>query len=424
MYFYLYSLGCKVNSYELDALRQSLLKAGHLAEKNIAETDIVVINTCSVTATADQKSRQTLRRLFSASPNAIHIVMGCYSERHALEAHSLGADIVLGTKHRTKILEYIDSFKENRQAIIDVDNKRETIYEELGSASYSENARAYLKIQDGCNKFCSYCLIPYVRGASRSRQKENILAEAKALYEAGYQEIILTGIESGCYGLDFSNHYRLGELIADIFKEIPLLPRLRLSSLDASEIDETILEDFRRFPALVSHLHLSLQSGSRSVLTRMRRHYTPEEFLEVVDKIRVIRPDIAITTDVIAGFPLESDEEWQETMIFCKKVAFAQIHVFPYSSRLGTPASRERQIDPLIKNRRVHELLSLSKELRGRYRSSFFGTKKEVLFESYDKKSGLAYGHTDNYLLVKLPSSRPLHGEMLPIIYSRENAAD
>lgn len=425
MRFRLFALGCKVNSYEVDALRQKLLEGGHLEAEEGEPIDLIVLNTCSVTATADQKSRQCLRRLRRQSPQAIIAVMGCYSERHSLEARSLGADIVIGTHKRDRLLTLIEEFQKNRVPIIDIPERHKAPYEELGAALHQENTRAYLKIQDGCDKFCSYCLIPYVRGNSRSRRKEDVIAEAKALYENGYQELIITGIESGCYGLDFAGgEYHLGNLISDLFQAIPSLPRLRISSLDASEIDESLLMCFKRHPALASHLHLSLQSGSKSVLERMRRHYDPDGFLEAVQRVRKVRPDIALTTDVIAGFPGESDDEWRETIAFCQRVGFAEIHVFPYSARQGTLASRWKGVSPAIKKARVHELLSLSKTLRDAYEARFYGRRMNVLFERYDEKAGMAYGHTDNYLLVKMPAKRSLHGEMLPIIYSKENAAD
>lgn len=426
MNFYVLALGCKVNSYEKDALREALLNRGDLEVDSPKDADIIIVNTCSVTATSDQKSRQHIRKMRRLSPNSILVVMGCYSEGHLSEVETLDADIIVGTSSRDKVLSYIDSFKETKERIIDVNYlSRKKSYEELGAFAFTSNTRGFLKVQDGCDKFCSYCLIPFVRGNSRSRTKEEALKEARALVDKGYQEIVLTGIEVGFYGLDlYGDAYGLGNLIEDILLDNPTLKRLRLSSIDVSEITPKIIECFEKYDRLMPHLHLSLQSGSDAVLERMKRHYSTKEYFEAVSRLRTIRPDIAITTDIIAGFPLETEEEWKETVEFAKKCEFAEIHVFPYSSRKGTAAANMKQVDFETKQRRARELIDISRSLRDKYEEKFFGKNMLVLFEDFDPKAGLAYGHTENYLLVKVPATSSMQDEMHEIVYEASSKAD
>lgn len=426
MEFYLFSLGCKVNSYECDTLRNTLEKEGHHEAFSPEEADLIVLNTCSVTATADQKSRQHIRKLRRLAPKAILAVMGCYSELHAKEAAAMGADIVLGTSRRARLLPDVLLFQTNRQAIVDVaKDVRHERYEELGMMALADNARAYLKIQDGCDNFCSYCLIPRLRGNSRSRNKEDVLRESKRLVEAGYKEIIISGIHIGAYGKDLGDgSYRLGDLLEDLLTLSPTLPRLRISSIEESEIDEKMLKLLHDFPQVVDHLHIPLQSGSSSVLARMKRKYDTASFLSTLEKIRSIRPEIAITSDIIAGFPFESEAEHEETLAFARQAAFAEIHVFPFSPREGTYAATLPDTPSPVKEKRVHDLLSLSQSLRQDYESRFFGRSLMVLFESFDPTRGLAYGHSGNYLLLKTPSEQDRHGEMAPLLYTPESRAD
>lgn len=426
MRFFLFSLGCKVNSYELDTLRNALEKEGHEEVFAPEEADLVILNTCSVTATADQKSRQHIRKFRRLAPQSVLAVMGCYSELHGQETSAMGADIVLGTSKRNQLLEDVALFQKNHEKIVDVksDVRHET-YEEMGQMALADNARAYLKIQDGCDNFCSYCLIPRIRGNSRSRDKADTLREAKRLVENGYQEIVIAGIHIGAYGKEIDGgSYRLGDLLRDLLDLCPSLPRLRISSIEESEIDEKMLSLLRDFPQVVDHLHIPLQSGSSSVLKRMKRRYDTASFLAKLEAIRAIRPDIAITTDVIVGFPEESEEEWKETLAFCEKARFAEIHVFPFSPREGTYAATLVDTPAPLKEARVQELLALSKRLRQEYEERFYGKKLPVLFEDFDAKQGLAYGHSGNYLLLKVPSTKPLHGEIRDILYSAQTKAD
>ncbi len=426
MKFYLFSLGCKVNSYENDLLREELLAEGNLESTSPENVDLIVINTCSVTATADQKSRQHIRKFRRVSPSGILVVMGCYSQKNYDEAASIGADVVVGTSHRKEILSLIKEYQDKKTPIILVDkNNRQEKYEEFGSFALPDNTRAYLKIQDGCNYFCSYCLIPFVRGNSRSRERENILREAKLLVEKGYKEIVITGIEIGFYGMDLGDgSYRLGHLLKDLLDENPTLYRLRVSSLNPSEVDQSFLDVIRDYPSFASHLHLSLQSGSENVLKRMKRPYTADEYFQTLTKIRQIRPDIAITTDMISGFCGETDEEFLESVNFAKKCELSEIHCFPYSPRKGTFAYTLKDLPANIKKERNLALIETSKELREKYREKFYGKEMEVLIEEYNEKEKIGYGHTSNFLLVKVPSEENIHGKILKLIYSKENAAD
>lgn len=426
MNFYLFYLGCKVNSYENDLLREELKKRGDIEVQSPDLAQIIIINTCSVTATADQKSRQHIRKFKRLSPSAIIVVMGCYSQSKYEEAKEIGGDIVLGTSHRKEIPELIETFLREKRPIIKVDkNNRKEKYEEFSSFALPNNTRAYLKIQDGCNYFCSYCLIPFVRGNSRSREKENIIKEAVRLVENGFKEIVITGVEIGFYGLDLGDGtYRLGNLLRDILTNAPSLYRLRVSSLNPSEIDDEFLNVLRDFPNFCDHLHLSLQSGSTKTLKEMKRPYTAEEYWDKLVKIRQIRPDIAITTDMIVGFPSETEEDFKESLDFASKCKFAEIHCFPYSARKGTYAYTLKDLSPEIKKRRNSQLIEISKTLREEYRSKFYGKEVEVLFEEYDGKNHLSYGHTSNFLLVKKVSNDEEKGKISKIIYNKDNAAD
>lgn len=407
-----YWLGCKVNHYECSALKSLFLSLGYTEAKSDEQSDVCVVNTCSVTATADQKSRQLIRRVRKENPHSILVVMGCFSQNHSQQvADWLGADIIIGTSNRSKIIDYINCFKQNHKQIISVNpSTRFFCYEELGTTSCSENVRAYLKIQDGCDNFCSYCLIPFVRGKSRSRSLNAIVDEAQFLINCGYKELVITGIDVGSYR---DGEYSFSDLIEKLL-DIPNLFRLRISSIEASQIDDKFLFLLQTRKNLAHHLHLSLQSGSDSVLKRMNRHYTCKEFYRVIENIRNVAPDCAITTDIIVGYPQESDEEFEETYHFIQRCQFSRLHVFPFSAREGTKAAREiGQVDAKLKKERVNRLISLSDELWKQYTSLFDGKPVEVLVESYDKKSSTYFGHTSNYLEVNLKSSSNIIGQVI-----------
>ena len=397
------SLGCKVNSYETNALKELFLING-FSNKD----EITVINTCSVTAIADQKSRQIIRRERRKNPNAILCVMGCYSQKNApYVIKECGADIVVGASNRNKLVELVKLFQKERKPIIKVEeNPRNFKYESFGTVALPNTTRAYIKIEDGCNNFCSYCTIPYTRGVARSRDKDEIISEIKELIKNRFLEFVITGIHTAHYGIDLKD-VTFSSLIEEIL-DIEGLYRLRISSIEESEIDDKFIELLKNRSNIANHLHMPLQSGSPSVLKRMRRKYNVDDFITKVNRIREARPDIAITTDVIVGFPGESDEEFNETVDFIKKVNFAELHVFPFSAREGTPAySYENQVSPEIKAKRVQVLLDLSEKLKEDYRKKFVGQELEVIIEEKDKKTGLMIGHSSNYLLLgeQLPES-------------------
>ena len=415
MTYYIFSLGCKVNSYECSALASCLRKRGYF--DNGVNPDVVIINTCSVTATADQKSRQHIRKFKAMYSTAIIVVMGCYAQGNPdFIANDIEADIIVGTSHRDEIPDLIEEFLKHHQQIVKVDKniRARKCYEELGVTSYSENIRAYLKIQDGCNNFCSYCLIPYRRGAARSRQKEDVILEAKHLIEQGYKEIVLTGIDVSSYGKDLGE-YDLVDLVKELLS-LDNIPSLRISSIEAGDMSDELLEIYASNNALAKHMHIPLQSGSKTVMERMHRKYTKELYLAKIHKLREACPDIMISTDVITGFPGETEEEFLETRDFIKKCGFNQLHVFPFSPRSGTLAySMPNQISPEIKKARTRNLLELSKELWEQYVNRFIGTEVEVLIEKYDDKKNVNIGHTSNYIEVAVPSKEGMVGNKITV---------
>ena len=413
MTFKVFSLGCKVNSYECNAVSAALKAAGYFESND--NPDVVVINTCSVTATADQKSRQHIRKFQKLYPNAIIVVMGCYAQGNAeFIANEIQPTILIGTSNRNRIVELIEQYQKTKERIVLLDeNPREFKYEELGVTSCSENIRAYLKIQDGCNNFCSYCIIPYRRGKMRSRNKEDVLKEAKFLVEKGYKEIVLTGIHVGGYGQDLEDE-SFTSLVRQL-SEIKGLSSLRISSIEESEIDDELIELIANSEVIANHLHIPLQAGSNDVLKRMNRKYTKEQFIEKIEKIRSKLPGIAISTDIIVGFPGETEEDFKDTIEVAKN-CFDMIHVFPFSARSGTGAARMKdQIDPRVKAERVEKLLALSKELWENYTNKFINKEVNVLIERYDDENHLNIGHTSNYLEVAIPSDSARIGEYIKI---------
>ena len=411
------SLGCKVNSYEISALTMRLQELGYVEDKN--NPTVAIINTCSITATADQKSRQHIRKLLNNYPNAIVVVMGCYSQgHHDFIKNEIKPHIITGTSNRDKLVELIENY--SKQAPIDIteNNPRLYQYEELGITNHSENVRAYLKIEDGCDNFCSYCLIPYRRGRARSRNHEEIIKEATSLVKNGYQEIVLTGIHVGGYGKDLDN-YTFSKLVKELL-DIKDLYRLRISSIEESEIDNDLIQLINTKDNLANHFHIPLQSGCDTVLKRMNRKYTCEQFLNKLKLIKEACPNVALTTDVIVGFPGETDEEFEQTYKFIQECGFNMLHVFPFSSREGTIAARmPNQIDPRIKKERTLRLIELSNRLWNEYTNKFVGKEVEVLIEQYDEKNHLNIGHTSNYLEVKIPDLENKVGKIIKTEYKR-----
>ncbi|MBR2191026.1 MAG: tRNA (N(6)-L-threonylcarbamoyladenosine(37)-C(2))-methylthiotransferase MtaB [Eubacterium sp.] len=393
-----HNLGCKVNAYETAAMEQKLQDAGYEVVAFGEPADIVIVNTCSVTNMADKKSRQMLHRAKRKNPDALVIAAGCYVQTKADEVKADEAvDVIVGNNEKKNIVEIIESA--TKEAIIDINQTDE--YEEMDMATITEHTRAHIKIQDGCNNFCSYCIIPYARGRVRSRDFVSTKKEAQELVNSGYKEIVITGIEVSTYDFD-------GKKLIDVVEElnkIEGLKRIRLSSLNPDIITDEFARRLSKCEKICPHFHLSMQSGCDKTLKDMNRHYTSADYLAKVEILRKYFDDPAITTDIIVGFPGESDKDFETTLDTVKKAKFYQIHVFKYSRRDGTVASSmDNQVDEQIKNERSERLISLADELQTKYEQQFLGTEQEVLFEEEIEIDGAKYmlGHTKNYLQVAI----------------------
>ena len=414
--FKIVTLGCKVNSYESQAVREILLNNNYIENDN---PDIIVVNTCAVTSMAEHKSRQKVSSLSKKYPNAIIIVSGCSSQLHVNSYKDItNVKIIIGNNNHQEIISLLNKYKETGNQIINVDRStRLRTFQNLSITSFDEKVRAFVKIGDGCNNFCSYCIIPYTRGNLRSRNKEEILCEIKSLIQNGYQEIVLTGIDSASYGIEFDN-YKFNDLLKDILL-IDGLKRLRISSIEASQIDDEFISILKSSSIIAPHLHIPLQSGCDTVLQRMRRKYTCDEFYSKIEKIKQQIPDIALACDVIVGFPGESEEEFNSTFNFIKKCGFAFLHVFPYSPREGTLASTmPNQISNNIKKDRVSKLIELGNTLSKEYQEKFIGKSVSVLIESYNPKTNLYHGLTEHYISCYVSSKEDIINKFVEIKYS------
>lgn len=415
-----HTLGCKVNHYETEAIWQLFKEQGYSRLEFEHHSDVYVINTCTVTNTGDKKSRQVIRKAVRKNPDAVICVTGCYAQTSPAEIMAIpGVDIVVGTQDRTKLLGYIEQFRNERQPINAVGNiMKNRVYEELDVPAFTDRTRASLKIQEGCNNFCTFCIIPWARGLMRSRDPEEVVRQAQQLVAAGYQEIVLTGIHTGGYGEDLKN-YNLAQLLRDLEQQVRGLKRLRISSIEASQLTDEVIDVLQNSNIVVRHLHIPIQSGSDTVLKRMRRKYTMEFFADRLVRLRKALPDLAITSDVIVGFPGETEEEFMETFRFIQEHKFSELHVFPYSQRTGTPAARmEDQVDEDIKNERVHRLIALNDQLAKEYASKFEGELLEIIPEERFKQNedtGLLEGYTDNYLKVVIPGDESLIGKIIKV---------
>lgn len=408
-----HTLGCKVNTYESNAMLKIFNEAGYQEVDFKQVADVYVINTCTVTNTGDSKSRQMIRKAIRKNPKATICVVGCYSQTAPEEIEKIeGVGVVLGTQYRSDIVKYVDEHLETGEMVIKVDNVMNLRkFEDLNIDRF-KNTRAFLKIQDGCNNFCTYCIIPYARGRVRSRQKESVLNQAQRLVDNGYVEIVLTGIHTAGYGEDLDD-YSFYELLVDLVK-IKGLKRLRISSIETSQISDEIIDLIGSNEIIVDHLHVPLQAGSDATLKRMNRKYTTAEYLEKINKIRSYLPNIAFTTDVIVGFPGETDEEFEETYNFIKQVNYSELHVFPYSPRKNTPAAKMKdQVNNQIKHERANRLLQLSKELNHEFALKQIGKTLKVLFEKRDGE--YLIGHAGDYLKVKVKTADNLIGEIVTI---------
>ncbi|ABX42660.1 tRNA (N(6)-L-threonylcarbamoyladenosine(37)-C(2))-methylthiotransferase MtaB [Lachnoclostridium phytofermentans] len=423
------TLGCKVNSYETEAMQQLFLDAGATIVDFEELSDIYVVNTCTVTNIADRKSRQMLHKAKKNNPNSVVIAVGCYvqaAKEALLEDDTV--DLVIGNNKKNEIVSLVDEYYDNQSnyAVIDIDNDFE--YEELAIAAVTEKTRAYIKIQDGCNQFCSYCIIPYARGRIRSRSEEEIKKEVMRLVENGYQEIVLTGIHLSSYGLETLSVKEQAALLPEngisplmtlilSLSEIEGLNRIRLSSLEPRIITEEFVKTLAR-SKLCPHFHLSLQSGCKETLVRMNRKYTPDDYYKRCEIIRTYYENPAITTDVIVGFPGETEEEFEDTKAFLEKVQFSQMHIFKYSKRKGTKAeAMPNQVPEQIKSKRSENLFDSEKKMRAKYLDSFIGINEIVLTEEETMIEDTLYmiGHTTRYVKVAIPVSNLKSNELVNV---------
>ena len=405
MKYYIINLGCKVNAYESKVMSDLLDNEGYL-KGSIDESDIYIVNTCFVTNVAEHKSFQMIRKVVKKNPKLV-IVCGCLPQMKNGEVLAIdGVDIVLGNKDKSKIIEYINNYKEKISKIYDLSN---TEFEDMQLNNFNKT-RAFVKIQDGCNNFCSYCIIPYTRGNVRSKRKEDVINEITNLINYGHKEVVLTGIHTGNY---HDNDYDFADLLNDVVK-IKGLKRLRISSIEITEINERVIDVIKNNDILVDHMHIPLQSGSNEILKLMNRKYDINYFVNKINELRSIRPSISITTDVIVGFPFETEELFNETINNIKKINFSKLHVFPYSRREGTKADlMDNQIDDVTKKKRAHVLIELSKELELNYMNKFINKEIEFIPETY--KEGYLYGHTGNYLAIKAKGNKELINNIVKV---------
>lgn len=395
-----YTLGCKVNQYETNGMTQKFIDAGYEIVEMDEPSDICVVNTCTVTNMSDRKSRQVLRRMKEKNNNIIVVAVGCYAQvaKEELESYD-EIDLVLGNNEKNAVVEYIEKYineKHKINEVTDVMMQREFV--DFGTVTYTEKTRAVIKVQDGCDRFCSYCIIPYARGRVRSREPQSIINEITDIAKNGIKEVVITGIHIASYGRDFKNDYRLIELLEDLNK-IDGIERIRLGSLEPTLITEDFLGRLVKLNKICHHFHLSLQSGCTKTLQAMNRKYTTGEFENIVKLLREVYKDVILTTDIIVGFPGETDEDFNETYEYLKRIKFYKMHVFKYSPRKGTKAAdMKEQVDGNIKEKRSRVLLELSDKNEAEYNKEYIGKEVEVLFE---EKDGSYYkGHTKNYIMV------------------------
>ena len=391
------TLGCKVNMYESEFVANLLKNNGFEICDFHDVCDVYIINTCTVTNTSDIKSRKMIRQAIRNNPDACVVAMGCFIEANK-NYQIPGLDIVIGNKDKSKIVELIHQYFEKKNMIKDLYSNRFTEFEDMYIKEFPGRTRAFVKIQDGCDNFCSYCIIPFVRGKCRSKDKDKVISEINDLVSNGYQEVVLTGIHTGNYGYD--KDYDFADLLSEVVK-IKGLKRLRISSIEITELNDRVLSIIKDNDVIVDHLHIPMQAGSDEILKLMNRKYDLDYYYKKIEQIRKIRPMISITTDVIVGFPGEDEKLFEKTIETCKKIGFAKIHVFPFSLRNGTKAEElPNHLSNEEKKKRSRKLLEVSKELENNYFSKFIGKSESVLIEQY--KDGYSYGHTGNFLNVKI----------------------
>ena len=401
-----YTLGCKTNQYETQAMERLLCEQGHEICSFEDDCDCYIVNTCSVTAVADKKNRAIIRRCRREQPGAILGVCGCYSQHDAPAVKALGADVVSGSGGRQQFLEDLLAAAQSHTYQEHLDNAlRRREFEVLPAGGLQERTRAMLKVQDGCTNFCTYCIIPYTRGPIRSAPLETAVAQAKQLEQAGYREIVVTGIEIAGWGRDLPGKPPVWLLIAEICKAVPAL-RIRLGSLEPRIVTEEFVAALSGFQNLCPQFHLSMQSGCDTVLARMKRKYTTEEYMESLERLRNAFPGCAITTDMIVGFPGETEEEFEESLSFIRQCRFADMHIFPYSRRPGTPAAAmPGQLPNAVKEERSRRAIAVAQEMSETYRRSLTGTVQAVLVEGMEGEHSV--GHAMNYVKIYIPGAYP-----------------
>ena len=403
-----FALGCKVNQYESEAIAELFQEKGYEIVGIDEEADVYVINTCTVTNFGDKKSRQLIRKVKRQNENAIVCVVGCYAQTAPQELEKVeGVNLVLGTKDRAQIVEMVENYKvENGVESHVSDIMKERLFEPLSIQKLANRTRAYLKIQDGCSQFCSYCIIPYARGPIRSREPEDVIAEVKRLAENGFKEVVLTGIHVASYGKD-RRDTSLIEILRQVH-EVEGIDRIRFSSIEPNVVTEEFAQAIADMPKVCDHFHLSLQSGCDKTLKEMNRKYDTEKYRQAAATLRKYLPEVALTTDIIAGFPGETEEDFQTSYDFAKEIGFAKIHAFPYSPKKGTPAAaRKDQLLNAVKADRSHRLIELSDKMADDFIQAYVGREVEVLFERAIGE-GVYEGHTTNYIKVKATSEKDL----------------
>ena len=408
-----YTLGCKVNQYDTEAVLEKFKAVDYEVVDFNDYADVYVVNTCTVTHLSDRKCRQMLRKTKKINENSILVAMGCYAQIAAdkIKDQVDEIDIIIGTDKRNQIVEVVEDFAKNRAETINLvsDIMDVNEFEEMTISHLGERTRVYIKVQEGCNNYCTYCIIPYTRGKIRSRKEEQVVEEVTRLANLGFKEIILTGIHVLAYGKDLGDT-NLIQLLKRVH-EVEGIERIRMSSIEPVAITEEFIEALKELPKVCHHFHLSLQSGSDRVLKRMNRKYTTADYIKSVEDLRALWPDVAITTDIIVGFPGETDEEFEETIAFVEKVKLSQIHIFPFSPREGTPAAKMKdQIAPAVKEKREKALAAKEKALRLAYMEQFLGQEMEVLFEKHQE--GKVSGYTSNYLRVQVVGDESLENTL------------
>lgn len=415
MKFCIKTLGCKVNTYESELIRGLFVRKGYVYDEDNA--DIYVVNTCTVTNMSDRKSRQIIHGIRNNHKDSIIVVCGCYSQNayNTGKLDDIDADIILGNKDKSKIVEYVEDYLKNKVAKKVFYDIMDVPFENMELVNTFDRTRAFVKIEDGCENYCTYCIIPYVRGKVRSKDHNLVIEEVTNLVNNGYKEIVLTGIHTGHY---VDGNYNFASLLRDLIN-IKGLIRLRISSIEINELTDEVLDIFKNSSILVPHLHVPLQSGSDRILKEMNRKYDKKYFIDRINYIRSIKPDVSITTDVIVGFPTESEEEHIESMDTIRKIGFTKVHTFPYSDRYGTLASKmSGKIDGNIKKRRVKEIIELSSELERKFYEKFYNRQLDVLFE--EEKDGYFIGHTANFIKVKVKGNYKIN-EIFSVLLSSDN---